>query len=413
MISSKVFRNTSWMLGGFGARALLQFLYFVIVARLLGSRDYGIFVAIASLVGIAAPFSTWGSGNILIKYVSRDKNLFGKYWGAALATTLTSSVFIILIVIGISRLVLPNNIPIIVIFLLAVSDLLFSRLSDLCGQAFQAFERLKETSTIQIISNMTRLIFACYFLFFTTISNITTWSFMYFFAAAISAAISVCWVVSELGSGKFSLLPMYSHFKEGGLFSIGLSSQTVYNDIDKTMLASTVSLDGAGLYAASYRIIDVAFTPIKSLLFATYAKFFQYGETGIESSAKLSQRILPYAVFYGILFVFASFLLSPMIHVIFGDKFIESEYYLKLLSPLVFLKSLHYLAADALTGAGKQGVRTLAQVCVAAINISLNLVLLPVFGVVGAIISSIACDFILAVFLWSFVINAMRMTEVE
>lgn len=409
MINSKVFRNTSWMLGGLGARAILQFLYFIIIARLLGSRDYGIFVATASLIGIASPFSTWGSGNILIKYVSRERSLFGKYWGSALATTLTSSIAIMMIVIGISRFILPESVPIIVVVLLSVSDLLFSRLSDLCGQAFQAFERLKETSGIQIISNTIRLAFACCFLFFSDRSSIIAWSAMYFFAAGISAFISILWVFSELGSGKFSLVPMFSHFKEGGLFSVSLSSQTIYNDIDKTMLASLVNLDGAGLYATSYRIIDVAFTPVKSLLYSTYAKFFQFGEEGIEGSLRLSRRILPFAVLYGGIFIFASFLLSPLIHIIFGTKFVGSEYYLRLLSPLIFLKSLHYLAADALTGADKQNVRTLAQILVAAINVILNLILLPVFGVIGAIISSIACDLILAVLLWSIVIYACWM----
>ncbi len=54
----------------------------------------------------------------------------------------------------------------------------------------------------------------------------------------------------------------------------------------------------------------------------------------------------------------------------------------------------------ALTGAGYQGLRTLAQVGVAAFNILINLWIIPAYGWRGAAWSSIASDGLLALSFW-------------
>ena len=65
------------------------------------------------------------------------------------------------------------------------------------------------------------------------------------------------------------------------------------------------------------------------------------------------------------------------------------------------LKTCHYFAADALTGAGHQALRTLVQVGVAGFNVLLNLWLIPAYSWRGAAWSSLASDGLLAAALWS------------
>ena len=50
-------RNTFWMLGGRGVRMIIQVVYFLVIARVLGASQYGAFVGMVSLVVIAVPFS--------------------------------------------------------------------------------------------------------------------------------------------------------------------------------------------------------------------------------------------------------------------------------------------------------------------------------------------------------------------
>jgi O-antigen/teichoic acid export membrane protein len=70
------------------------------------------------------------------------------------------------------------------------------------------------------------------------------------------------------------------------------------------------------------------------------------------------------------------------------------------LALLPLLKTFHYFAADSLTGAGHQGLRTLVQVLVALFNVAVNLWLIPVYSWRGAAWSSLASDGLLAASLW-------------
>ena len=61
---------------------------------------------------------------------------------------------------------------------------------------------------------------------------------------------------------------------------------------------------------------------------------------------------------------------------------------------------MHYFAADSLTGAGMQGIRTAVQVGIAILNVLLNLWLIPLYSWRGAAWSSLASDAMLAAGLW-------------
>ena len=72
-------RNTLWMLMAQGLRIVLQAFYFVLIARALGADQYGAFVGATAFVAIFAPFASLGGGNLLIKNVSRNRELFNEY----------------------------------------------------------------------------------------------------------------------------------------------------------------------------------------------------------------------------------------------------------------------------------------------------------------------------------------------
>jgi O-antigen/teichoic acid export membrane protein len=78
------------------------------------------------------------------------------------------------------------------------------------------------------------------------------------------------------------------------------------------------------------------------------------------------------------------------------------------LAILPLLKSIHYFAADTLTGAGYQGRRTVAQIVVAAFNVIVNVPLIAAASWRGAAWSSIASDGLLVILLWSILLNVCR-----
>ena len=397
---SALARNTSWMLLAQGLRLVLQAAYFVIIARVLGPEQYGAFVGATSLIAILAPFASLGGGNLLIKNVSRNKALFAKYWGNALLMIVVSGFGLFALLLLIAPALLPKTIPLSLIALVCLTDLIFARVLDVAGQAFQAVLWLSKTAQLNILPQVTRLIAAIALVSLFDHPQALEWTFLYLMSTAVAALVAILMVHRLLGKPKLALSQIKLEIAEGFYFSLGLSAQTVYNDIDKTMLARLSSLPATGIYASAYRLIDVAFVPVRSLLAAAYTKFFQHGTSGIAGTVDFSKRLLPLAGLYGVGVGIALFWLAPVVPYILGHEYQEAGQALRWLAPLPLLKALHYFAADTLTGAGFQGLRSAMQAIVAAFNVSINLWLIPLYSWRGAAWSSLAADALLVLSLW-------------
>lgn len=392
---SRLARNTVWMTLGQGLRLVIQALYFVLIARSLGAVNYGAFIGVVALANIVYPFASLGGGNILIKNVSRDASLFGLYWGRALATTAISGSILFSAVLLLSHFALPASIPFRLVVLVAGSDLFGLSVIQLCGQAFQTFERLNWTATINVMSSTSRLIGALILVVIHHHPSALQWGYLYFSSTWVVAFAAMVLVLVKLGSPRFTLWKSVAEMREGFYFSASMSAQTIYNDIDKTMLARLGTLEAAGIYGAAYRLIDVTFVPIQSLLAAAYPNFFRTGVAGISATLGYAKRLVWGALAYSVAACLAILLFAGVVPLILGPEYLFTAEALRWLALLPVLKVLHYFLSDSLTGAGHQGVRTCIQGGVALFNVLINLWIIPAYSWRGAAWSSIASDALL------------------
>lgn len=398
---SRFVQNSGWMLAGQGLRIVVQAVYFVIIARALGASQYGGFVGVAALIAVLAPFATWGAGNVMIKNVARRPSTFQHFWGAALHATALSAGILGVVAWAAARLVLSQTVPTVLVVEIIVADLLFARLVDLGGQAFQAHDRLSRTATTQFAISAIRLVAAL--LLATLVPGRATasqWGALYLAASAVSAAVTLYWAFRELGFPDWAARLTRPQLAEGFHFSVTNSAASIYADIDKTMLARMATLEAAGFYAAAYRILDVSFVPIRSILFAAYGRFFSAGESGVRGAIRYARKLVAAGVVYSVFAALAIYALAPIVPRFLGPEYARSVIVLQMLCVLPLLRTLHYFAADALTGADRQGLRSGVQAVIAVGNVLLNLVLIPRYTWRGAVWSSIASDGMLAACLW-------------
>jgi O-antigen/teichoic acid export membrane protein len=384
------------MLLGRGLSLIIQALYFTEIARALGASNYGAFISVVALVGVLFPFGHLGSGNVLVQNVSRDQRLFATYWGRALVTTAATSALLMGLVLLLSRFLLPSTIPLRLVMLVTASDLPGLSLLALCSQSFQAFERLNWTATINVLFSSMRLVGALILIAFQSHPSALQWGYVYFGSTTSVALTAALLVWMMLGAPKFNWRRTGVELREGFYFSAGLSAQTVYNDIDKIMLARLGTLSAAGIYGAAYRILDVTFAPISSLLWAAYPSFFRAGSRGVSSSFQYAKPLLLRALAYSIAVCVILLLSAGIVPYILGTEFAPTAEALRWLSLLPVLKATHYFLSDSLTGAGYQGLRTGIQAGIALFNVLINLWVIPLYSWRGAAWSSIASDALLA-----------------
>ena len=396
-------RDTFWIAIARVIRVLIQAAYFIIIARTLGVQQYGAFVSVTALINIFVPFASWGSEHILVKNVSRERSLFAEYWGNALLIILILSFILITFTLSSFSNFLPSTTSFLVVLFVAISDLLFAVILRTAERAFQAVQKLNLTAKLEIVQFSNRLIAALCFLVFFPKQGIIAWSGLYMTGTIVAAVIGLFLVRYHLGKPKLAIERIKSELIPGFYFSVSMSSLTVYNHIDKTMLAKLSSLEATGIYAAAYRLIEVAMVPISSLVFASYPKFFKQGAKGIRSSVHFAQKLMPTALIYSSVVGLAILLIAPLIPYVLGEEYTTSIEALRWLAFLPFLKCIHAIAGNTLIGADLQGFRTAIQVSIAVFNILLNLWLIPLYSWKGAAWSTLASDGLLALGCWAII----------
>jgi O-antigen/teichoic acid export membrane protein len=396
-----LFRDMLWVAMGQVLRIGVQAVYFVLIARALGARDYGAYAGVLAIVAIAAPFASLGTGSLLIKHVSRDRRQFPVLWGTALVTTLCTGLLLLGLVLGVARFVLPASIPLQLVLVIGAADLIFVRLVDIGAQSYQAHDRLSRTAVLQLLLSPLRLGAAVILIAMTPAPTALQWGWVYLASAAVGGGIAVILVSHELGRPEFHLRHLGTEWREGTFFAITLSAQSATNDIDKVMLARLASLEAAGVYAAAYRLVDVAFLPVGALLVAAYSRFFQHGVRGMRATASYGRRLLGVGAAYGLFAAAGLYFVAPGLPALLGQEYEQAVGAVRLLAVLPLLKAIHYFGADALTGAGYQGLRTLVLVVVAALNVLLNLWLIPLYSWRGAALATVLADGLLALAIWA------------
>jgi O-antigen/teichoic acid export membrane protein len=398
--TSALARNTAWMMAGSGVRLLIQAVYFVVIARTLGPREYGAFVGAAALIAFVAPFATLGFGNLLVRNGSLDRHTLRESLGNALAVSGCAGLVLIVAVTLVGELIFGHTVPLRLIATIAISDLFLATPLMLATQAFQAIDRLDRTAQLHALSSGARLLCAIGMAALNHSADATYWGYLYAGATAVTSAIAVVWLVAVMGAPRFGWVSIRRDVREGLYFSLSLSAQNTYNDIDKTMLTRMSSLNAVGIYAAAYRLVDVAFVPVRSLMAAAYPNYFREGANGLHAAFLYARRLLPVALMYAVAIAVAAFMFAPVIPRILGSDYSLTVEALRWLALLPFMKTLQCFIADALTGAGYQGRRSALQAGTAILNVVLNIWFIPLWSWRGAAWSSLLSDGLFALMLW-------------
>ena len=404
--------NAGWMFGGQVASFGVQAAYFVLLARLLGSAEYGVLAGAAALVNIVSQYCGMGAGILFLRYVSPDHSKFREYWGNILVSVLIVASVVIAGLRLTGRWFLgPEGAEILVI--LAVGDCLCAQLTVAAAQVFQTFERMRITAGLNFLTNLLRMILAA--LLVLTVHHATAWVWaVTSLGVSITATLLAIYkVTSNFGLPKFSLKLFFRRIGEGFIYAISGSTTTVYNDIDKVMLGHYGMTVANGIYSMAYRVVNIATVPINSVHGAAFPRFFREGVKGIKSTELFARKLLKRTAILGALAAAGMFACAPLLPRVAGHDFSASVSALRWLCLIPLFRCFHLSAGDAITGAGHQKFRLFSQFLAAAGNFGLNLYLIPRYSWHGAAWASLLTDGSLAILNWAILFALNRRAHSE
>jgi O-antigen/teichoic acid export membrane protein len=367
-----------------------------LLAQLLGVSEYGVFAGAFAFVNLVTPYSALGAGMLFMRYVSADPTQAAVYWGNSLAVT-TGATGLIAAALFFAGPILTRTPSHLIFVVLVLANCLFSQISSLGGQVFQTFEKMRSLAVLSMVSNLARVIILIVMRVTMHRATALQWSFGVLIASASAACLSIVWVRAEIGPATWQLKLMLRRIKEGVGFSFAGTTQATYNDVDKVMLSHYGLNRENGFYTLAYRVIDFATTPIVALDAAVLPRFFRSGGEKMPNVVRLAVKSALASVLFGVLIAGGVLLLAPVIPHLVGRDFSGALTALRWLCCLPLFRGIHRMTGGALTGSGRQNVRTASQVTVAVVNLALNLWLIPAYGWIGAAWSSVASDGLLAV----------------
>lgn len=398
--ASSLARNAGWMVVGQGLNLILQAGYFILLARLLGVEEYGIFAGAFAFVAIATPYSSLGSGLLFVRYVSMSAGNYAAYWGNILLTTFGVGSFIaILLYIIAPHLLNPASASL--ILLVAIGECIFRQLIICTSQVYQAFEQLRMTAAITLLTSFLRLMAVVVLASLLRQATAWQWAVTSLIVTVLAAAAASVFVMARYGRPQFDSRIIRSKLTEGFGFSLAGSTQSAYNDIDKALLSHYGMNIANGLYTMAYRVVDIATIPVTALDNAALPRYFRQSREGVKSVVSLSVRLAKRAALLGIIMSACLFLTAPLIPRFVGMGFNDSVVALRWLCLIPAFRGIHQLTGSAITGMGFQRYRTTAQFCASALNLLLNLWLIPRYGWLGAAWASLVTDGGLGVANWS------------
>jgi O-antigen/teichoic acid export membrane protein len=384
-------RNTGWMVLGQGANFFVQAGYFLLVAKLLGVTQYGVFAGAYALVSTVSPYSTLGSAMLFMRYAGADRNSAPLYWGNALATTICSSVVIgaILMPVGCQLLGMQS---VALILVLVASNCCMSQIVSSASVVFQTFEILKATAGLQALSNLLRLIAVGILVLTLHHASAFQCALGILASSMLAALTAVICVKGHIGgmhtNGKLFRL----RFWEGLGFSFAGSTQTAYNDLDKLMLSHYGMNAANGIYTMAYRIVDFSTTPVTAMDSAILPRYFALHQNGSGEVKRLARKGIPLAALVGLGAACCTLVASPFVVAIVGHSFAEALHAVRWLCWLPALRGIHQLSGGVLTATGNQNYRTAAQFTVAVLNLVLNILWIPAHGWLGAAWATLISD---------------------
>jgi O-antigen/teichoic acid export membrane protein len=168
-----------------------------------------------------------------------------------------------------------------------------------------------------------------------------------------------------------------------------------------------------GVYSMAYRVVDIAYLPIKSIHAAAFPRFFRHGAEGVGATERYARGILRRTIVFGVVVAAGMFLLAPVVPLCIGRSFAPAVSAIRWLALIPLFRCFHLSAGDAMAGAGYQRYRLASQAVAAGFNFGINLYLIPRFSWQGAALASLLTDGGLGCLSWAVLLLLRRREELR
>ena len=357
---------------------LLFILTELIIARSMGAEIFGQFSTALAYTTIFAFFINFGIDFYLVKGIAQDSDNSKWILGNTLLIKVVYSVIIFsfMDLLAICLKYSAETFLLIQIFGLYNVCLAFQ---ETFAAFFQAMEKMGK---IALYRSIQMTILVC-FVFIFLKKGIFICSLIYLLTGGL---FTIIWLIDTIRHcrPRLKLNKIVFIIENSYIFGLAAILFMLNYKVDTVMLSVMKTEAEVGLYSAAYKFIDIFIKIPIIISIALLPTLFKYSTREKGKVATIYRITIRYIGLFGlplaaILFIFA----EPIINAVFGSDFASSANALKILCWSLLFTFMASPASDQLNAANRQDLNLLGWTIALIVNLALNFILIPLYGILG------------------------------
>lgn len=378
----------------FGSRLLVSlfgFLSTVYFARELGPTGLGVYFTFEALVNVVTVFSRFGTDSALEKRISevgpgeRGEFITGAFI-VALAPVLVVSSLILLFSRPVNEYIGVAAVPLLVLAVLTGTS------NSLFVGVLRGEQKLISSAVLELVGEGVRVGISVLLL----IGGFGVGSLLYGVIASLVIRIlfALLLVETSFEPPRIESVKSLASFSR---YSVGVAvSGLSYGWTDTLLLAYLLSQYWVGIYEAAWNISVVTLLASQALGTAVFPSVSEWHALG---ELNKIENAFTEAVTYALLLVFPAIagvivLSGPIMRVIY--QFQAGEIVLVVLVAEKLFQSVSQIASQVLLGINRPKLVFVGNAALVTANVSLNVLLIPPFGILGAAIATASTSVLIA-----------------
>lgn len=384
-----------WALGNDGSVVVANIVAFWLLSKNLASAGYGAYIGLFGIIGPIGGLAWAGVALASLQRIVRDGadpvRTTRAMLGQGLALASAGSVLATAVALATVR-----SLSVLDIVSIVFAELVALTVVMISSSVLQGVRGVPTASRLRITVTMLRLA-AVVGLFLAGRLTIAALGI----TTSILFSLLTIWVLTRwLPAAGIRVLPGRFAKEDSSMalsFSIPMIGSNIQLNGDKTVLNAYGMEEVAGVYGAAFRVINMAFTPIRALQSAMHNRLLAHDSSDyglhVRRAKSYAKMNLATVIPIGVVLFFAVELFEPVI----GADFAESSRMARWLLIFLPIKALSSVPLTGLLGLGRPNTRAWVMGIAAALSLLLYVLLIPIWSWVGAIVGTVVGELVLLI----------------
>ncbi len=387
-VKQTILKNTFWLAFSQGVIKLIKLLLIIYVAKILSATEYGKFSYAMSFAGLFAVLVDMGINSIFVREMSSDSEK-QKYFSSLLSFKIFLSFISFASIFGLSFLISRDPSVQLNIWILGLSVVL-AGVASFFMSLFQAHQKMEIPIIGDILQALGTTVIGLILIFRVPLAQYL--SFAYLIGSVILLMTAVFLTVFHKYSIGLSVdFRVWGEFlKMSWPLALGSLFINVFAATDSLMIGYMKNMEQVGFYNAAQRIMALAGLPVGFLA----TSFFPAISKAVGQGKEALQKIFDFEIEIFLMIALPIFcgglILAPrLIDYVYDPKFYPAVLVFRMLCFVILFHYISYPFNQILIAHNRQQWTFWITVGTSMLDIILNLIFIPQYGLYGATFTTI------------------------